>query len=305
MSGDLATEGALRSELAGWSATSDRPGLLHLAGHLTLIATAAIILYLIEGTLWQIPATLLLGVVMIFLFAPLHETVHDTPFKSKALNRTVSWFAAVVIVLPPTYFRYFHFAHHRYTQDPARDPELAAPRPQSLGALLLHLTGWTYWWSNLAVLLRHACGRVTEPFIPKGKRAKAVTEARIMLLLYLVVLAGPLALGSTTVIEYWLLPVLAGQPVLRLYLLAEHHGRPYNKEMLANSRSIRTNALVRFLAWNMPYHAEHHLAPSVPFHRLPDAHSLTTPHLAAVTPGYLAALTEIVAMIRTKTLPSY
>ena len=30
--------------------------------------------------------------------------------------------------------------------------------------------------------------------------------------------------------------------------------------------------LVRFLAWNMPYHAEHHLFPNIAFHNLPEAH---------------------------------
>ena len=35
-----------------------------------------------------------------------------------------------------------------------------------------------------------------------------------------------------------------------------------------------TSGLVRLLMWNMPYHAEHHLYPSIPFHRLADAHAL-------------------------------
>ena len=39
--------------------------------------------------------------------------------------------------------------------------------------------------------------------------------------------------------------------------------------MLENSRTTYTNALVRFLAWNMPFHAEHHAWPSIPFHALP------------------------------------
>ena len=42
---------------------------------------------------------------------------------------------------------------------------------------------------------------------------------------------------------------------------------------LTNTRTTLTNAAVRLLMWNMPFHAEHHLYPSIPFHRLPDAHA--------------------------------
>ena len=34
-----------------------------------------------------------------------------------------------------------------------------------------------------------------------------------------------------------------------------------------------------FLAWNMPYHAEHHAFPAVPFHNLPAVNRLIAPRL--------------------------
>ena len=40
---------------------------------------------------------------------------------------------------------------------------------------------------------------------------------------------------------------------------------------LTNTRTTLTNGLMRLLMWNMPFHTEHHLYPSIPFHRLPDA----------------------------------
>ena len=77
----------------------------------------------------------------------------------------------------------------------------------------------------------------------------------------------------------WILPCLPGQPVLRLYLLAEHGRCPFVADMLKNTRTTFTNRIVRFLAWNMPYHVEHHTLPQVPFHRLPDLHDRMQPHL--------------------------
>jgi fatty acid desaturase len=45
---------------------------------------------------------------------------------------------------------------------------------------------------------------------------------------------------------------------------------------------------VRFLMWNLPYHAAHHLYPSIPFHQLPAAHGCLRAHLRVVAPGYVS-----------------
>jgi fatty acid desaturase len=57
---------------------------------------------------------------------------------------------------------------------------------------------------------------------------------------------------------------------------------------LTNTRTTLTNAVVRLLMWNMPFHAEHHLYPSIPFHRLADAHGVLREKLGFVEPrGYV------------------
>ena len=53
------------------------------------------------------------------------------------------------------------------------------------------------------------------------------------------------------------------------------------------------NAIVRFLAWNMPYHTEHHAFPSVPFHALPSLHGDLRSDLNVVAAGYVAINREI------------
>ncbi len=60
------------------------------------------------------------GVALIFLFPPLHETIHRTAFHSRALNDVVAFVIGVLIVLPRECFRAFHFAHHRFTQEARR-----------------------------------------------------------------------------------------------------------------------------------------------------------------------------------------
>ena len=82
---------------------------------------------------------------------------------------------------------------------------------------------------------------------------------------------------------------MLGQPFLRLYLLTEHTGCPHVPEMLRNTRTTFTNPLVRFFTWNMPYHVEHHVHPTVPFHRLPAFHRVLRDELTVTANGYPAA----------------
>ncbi|MDH3921108.1 MAG: fatty acid desaturase, partial [Rhodospirillales bacterium] len=214
------------------------------------------------------------------------------------LNDIVAWLCGVLLVLPPAYFRTFHFAHHRHTQDPARDPELAKPKPVSLSAYLLLISGLPYWRERIATTLAHAAGRVREPFVSKAQRDRVMREARVLLGVYGTVAAVSIVAGSWLAVGCWIVPALIGQPFLRLFLLAEHTGCPLVPDMLRNSRTTRSNALVRWLAWNMPYHAEHHAYPALPFHALPAAHTLLKDQIVVQAPGYLAVQRQIIAGLR-------
>ena len=116
--------------------------------------------------------------------------------------------------------------------------------------------------------------------------------------LYALIAVLSLALHSTLALEFWVIPALLGQPWLRLYLMAEHTGCALVPDMLANSRTTLTNGIVRFFAWNMPYHAEHHAFPAVPFHALPRLHQRLAPALKVVSPGYIAAQRSILKGLR-------
>jgi fatty acid desaturase len=50
---------------------------------------------------------------------------------------------------------------------------------------------------------------------------------------------------------------------------------------------------VRFFAWNMPYHAEHHAYPSVPFHALPSVHRAIARDLQVTASGYIAVQRQL------------
>lgn len=295
----FAPEGAIdKRRLKALAQRSDAKGALRLAGHLLAIAAAGGLVWLARGSLWLLPAMALQGVLLVFLFAPLHETVHATAFRRRALNRAAAALCGAVLLLPSGYFRAFHFAHHRHTQDPARDPELKRAKPAGPGAYLLYLSGLLYWADEIRLFARLAFGRADEDFLPRRERAAAIGEGRILLALYAAIAALSLAAGSSAALVYWLGPLALGQPALRGFLLAEHTGCPLIPDMLRNSRTTLTNALVRWLGWNMSYHAEHHAYPALPFHALPAAHQLIKDRIAVLAPGYLAVHREIAAALR-------
>jgi fatty acid desaturase len=205
----------------------------------------------------------------------------------------VAWVTGLVLILPPNYFRAFHFAHHRHTQDPASDPELAGGAPVGLRTLIWRLSGIPYWVDAVRTLLRHAVRGVDAPYIAARRRPAIVREARIYLGVYALGILASILTGSWAMVLFWLAPAVFAQPVLRAYLLAEHTGLPLEPDMLRNSRSIRSNPLVRMLAWNMPFHAEHHAYPGVPFHALPALSRDLRPHIEHCRRSYLAVLVGI------------
>ena len=271
-------------ELERLTATSDAAGLSHLVVHCGLILLVGTLIVLrVPG--WQ-ALMVVQGVLIVFLFTPLHETCHATPFRSGWLNRAVGHVCGFLILLPATWFRYFHFAHHRHTQDPDNDPELATPKPESWRDYVVYVSGLPIHASHVKTLVRNARGRCDDAFVPGQRQATIAREARVMLLLYAAVGAVGLTLGLVDILTVWIVPLLLGQPFLRLYLLAEHGRCPLVANMFENTRTTFTNRLIRRLAWNMPYHAEHHACPTVPFHRLADLHRLTAAHLKETERGY-------------------
>ncbi len=297
-------DAALKSALRPLCDRSDARGLRHLAAHAGLLAATGMLVLASRGTPWLLPALVAQGTLLVFLFAPLHETIHRTAFRSRALNDAVARVCGFLLLLPAGYFRAFHLQHHRFTQDPARDPELSRAPLRSRLSYLLRVSGLPYWRERLTTTLQHASGRVGEDFVPPRQRPSVIREARAHLGAYALLAAGSLLLGSDLLLFLWVFPALLGQPLLRLYLLAEHSGCPAVDDMLANSRTTLTNAAVRFLCWNMNLHSAHHAYPAVPFHALPAADRVLEPYIAERSPGYWRVQRELWRRLPWTTAPN-
>jgi len=283
------------AELKELAQRSNGPAARQTLVHLGAIAISGALLWQALGTAWALPLTVLLGYFQAFLFTSLHECAHQTAFRSRAGNDLLGHLSGLAILLPYGYYRAFHWDHHRYTQDPERDPELSTPLPTRGWNLLWYCSGLPNWRARIRLLLLHGVlGRVRVPWVAADKRRLIVREARCYLAVYVLIAIVSVATRSMAAVWLWIVPMMVGQLFLRPYLLAEHTGCGHSRDMLENTRTTLTNAFVRRFAWNMPYHVEHHAYPAVPFHALPRLHTMLARHIVHTAPSYRAATATVV-----------
>ncbi len=284
------------------SRRSNVRGGARMALHLVLLGITGGLVALSNG--WTLlPAMVVFGIIQAALFAPVHETMHQTAFGSRRANAVVGWLAACPSLLNWHFYTAFHLAHHRHTQDPALDPELATLPPETLDAYWLRICALPYWRMRITVLMHGIRGDLSMyPYVTPRAAPKIIRSIRAMAAL-MVAAAGLSAVfvGWWAPLVFWIGPQLLGQPFLRAYLLTEHTACTLDGNGLTNTRTTLTTWPVHLLMWNMSYHAEHHLYPSIPFHRLADAHAVIAGRLGVIQPGYRAWHVGFVrGLLRTK-----
>ncbi|WGD53707.1 fatty acid desaturase [Bradyrhizobium sp. CB1650] len=291
------------AKLRELSVRSNLKGAVRSLGHYGVIALGGTLIWKVSSTYgvpWALPLMVVQGYFVAFLFMAVHETAHKTAFASRGLNLAVGYLSAFIIGLPYEYYCLFHWDHHRYAQDPDKDPELVVGvKPTSDTQLAIAYSGLLQVAGRLWLMLGHAVtGKVTVPWIPANKCATIVLEARAYLALYIVLLALSLWFSSALLLWVWIVPLLIGQFFLRPYLYAEHTGCERTRSAFHNTRTTYTGAIVKWFAWNMPYHVEHHAYPSIPFHALPKLNDIVDGEIIYRGRGYIGTTRETWAWFR-------
>lgn len=297
--------------------TSDLEGFKQLAFH---AACAAIPMYGVyrarqTGSIYSlIIFELLVGYVASFYFTAYHEIIHMTAFRSKWISKGLSYPIGFAIFRGPNWFWCFHWFHHRYTQDPERDPEISGESSdlidpsKSIWAYCKFMTGWSFGFERIGKM---AQGLMQEDpwVIQSGLQTTVRIESIVFVSLYLSLAVGSIinAQVRETVLLYWLVPHMIGAGQLRFYQFCEHRGcetgHYSDLDAWGCTRTTETWWIYARLAWNMPYHIEHHSWPAVPFYLLPALHkrikeSQPTPRaLIGGESGYIAVHIEFLRRI--------
>ncbi len=289
-----------RKEVKRLMKRSNVPGLMRLCLWAALLVSTGSLIGLSMGSLWLVPALILHGIVMVHHFSLQHECIHYSAFRQRGLNNVIAYCCGILLLIPPLFFRYEHTAHHSHTNIKGKDSELI-DLPSTFAEYFLYVSSFTYWGLMWSSFLRKVAGQITEEekaFIPETERNKVIWESRLMAVFYLIIILIVVRYQWYAPIWYWWLPVLLGEPFMRAIRMTEHVGCPQKPDFTVNTRTSLVSAPWRFLCWNMNYHAEHHFAPSVPFHALPILHEKLKDHVTIERGGYLAAHKDIISQIR-------
>lgn len=249
---------------------SDWHGIVQAGSHFGAVMLTGALLWASWGSWGAVPVFIIHGILLNFLYAGQHELSHGTVFATKWANEWLGRVIGFLMIYPRDFDQIQHFAHHQHTQQWERDGELVR-EPYTLKSYLWWVLGPGYWASRIRRILRFSAGTVTEPYIPQNKTALIVREGRIHLALYGLIAVMSLAAQSWAAVALWLAPMMTMKFIHQLQNTIEHLGLSHDPNILENTRSTDTNALMRWMCWQMQYHTAHHTFPSVPFWKL---HSL-------------------------------
>ena len=264
-----------RKTLKALSRRSDAHGLVYFGGYITLVAAAGAAAVLSWGTLWAIPAFFVYGTLYGFCEVPAHECQHRTPFRTPWLNEAVHWIACFMTYREPIYSRWMHSAHHTHTLLVGRDPEIDLMRPANLWKMGADFLRIPFAWEHLGALVLHTLGVVSKgarAYVPESEHAAMIRNARALFLAHAAVFAWAAASASWLPLMLLFFPRMYGAWLHELCVKVQDGGLEINVyDHRRNSRTVLMGPVLRFLYWNMNYHIEHHLFPSVPFHALAKA----------------------------------
>ena len=282
----------------------DWPSAIRLS--LNLGAFVLLVLAIIASAgapLKALPLSLALAWVWSGLFAPFHECTHRTAFSSRRTNAIGAWLTGLPFGMAPAVYHTFHFEHHRHTQDPASDPELMNDPPAGWPT---GSTGWLRMAAGTGLIQLKLAPLLGFSFQPESEwdsfarwhsmirdRASVIRECRLLLFVWVTFILACLLWipgGPWLLFAAWFAHVFQ-----TLWIAAEHTGLPFEGNILALTRSVTSNAFVRWWLWNMNYHAEHHAWPGIPWHQLPAAHRCVVDNLESLVPSYFALHRNIIA----------
>ncbi|WP_375177493.1 fatty acid desaturase family protein [Marinobacter mobilis] len=221
----------------------------------------------------------ILAILTYASYTPLHEAAHGNVHGSrdglKWLNDLCGYLVAPMIAVPYASHRHEHFTHHRYTNQPDKDPDYVVSG-MSRGPVSFILTVVKFLWVQNSFFVKHQWGSAS-------LKDRVIFCAEVLLSLgwrvaFLTLVDQP---GAVAVV---LVGYLAGA-LFTAYWFAYRPHVPYqDSARYRNTNSLIMPRWMKPLEWfwlGQNLHSIHHLFPRVPFYRYHALHRDIEPVLRA------------------------
>jgi fatty acid desaturase len=211
------------------------------------------------------PAAIAIGLLAMNLsFTVWHEGVHQNLARRKPLNHALARLAAIPVLIPYSRLRVHHLLHHRFTNDPDRDPDY-----------------WQVSGPFWTVGLRYLRGERESRLIVEKTVGAATSNGadRVQIGVTLAALAGLAWLSPASALFALVIPRALLVYVHSFYVnYLPHAWLPSGRYVSARFLPVRMVVSVLMVQHN--YHALHHAYVSIPWHRYALAHRACSQELA-------------------------
>lgn len=227
--------------------------------------------------------------VLCGLLSVVHECAHAHRglFGNPMANKLIGRFTAVLLGLNYSLYRFQHMRHHRYLNtlnDP--EPAMVINTPTDyLQYLLIN----PHFCLMSRQFVDSVLGRWDNPAfngIDDKLRNEIQRDSYILLgwIFTVIILTIYIPIEISTI---YLIPLFFSLVLDGFVSLPEHYELDNKQESSAGSRTITSNAFVRFVLWNVNYHVEHHKHPGATFNELPNIHEHLKSNCSNVEKSYL------------------
>jgi fatty acid desaturase len=234
------------------------------------------------AVIWVLQAVLLAG-----MYSFMHEATHFSLFRSATANRVAATFGAGVLMVNAPQYRAFHMHHHAYTrQENLRGApvELRTPVGYVVGGVMM--AGFLGFAAPVVVGSFASLFNIYAFYVTSSRLKRDVRRAAWLHLALVVAVIAWMVVDFTTVASLWLVPLaLFYCAVFGFVSEPEHYGLMPNGSVYETTRTMRANPVFSFFYWENQFHAEHHMAPGVPYAGLRRLHSRMDPQRLRVV-GY-------------------
>ena len=221
-----------------------------------------------------------------------HDASHYVLFRNRLANELVSdLFLMFPIVAMTQMYRASHLGHHKYVNDPERDPDLVRLQGQPHHFPIAKARFWIrYVLKGLwpPTMLPYLFGRAKAANLtgPEDVELRNVYRKKVARCL-----RGTYWLALVTAVHafhawpifflFWILPLLTAYPLLMQLREIAHHSNAPDDGDLTNSRVFRVNPVLgaAIFPYGQAFHLTHHLFAMIPHHRIAAVHALLMRHL--------------------------